>query len=284
MKIVITGSNGQLGQAIFKHQNLHSAQYIFIDKTELDITQPDAVNRFFQQEHPEVLINAAAYTQVDHAETDSTATYLVNAEAVGYLAKACAQHHTKMIHISTDFVFDGKQSSPYKETDFPRPINIYGASKLEGEKICLQLHPEAIIIRTSWLYAAKGQNFINTILRLATEREHIKVVSDQAGTPTLADDLAKALLNICFHPNFKNTSGLFHYSNHGICSWYDFALEIIDLSKKKCNVIPIETSDYPTAALRPTYSVLNKTKITQTFSLAIPHWKHSLQLCLNEMK
>jgi dTDP-4-dehydrorhamnose reductase len=280
MKILITGSNGQLGSELSVLSKNFNASFIFTDKEELDITNAHATAALITSIKPDFIINAAAYTAVDKAESESETAYLINAKAVENLAAVSKKINAKLIHISTDFVFDGTKNTPYSEDDAPNPLSVYGKSKLQGEQVCLQQNTEAIIIRTSWLYSSFGNNFVKTILRLASEKKELRVVHDQKGTPTYARDLAHAILHICRHEKVKSTSGIFHYSNEGACTWFEFASEIVALSEKDCQVIPIKTHEYPTAAVRPKYSVLDKNKIASTFGLSIPEWKNSLKACL----
>lgn len=280
MKILVTGSNGQLGSELKELSEKHRAEFVFTDKHTLDITNVAAIESFFANQRVDIVINGAAYTAVDQAESDTEAAFLTNATAVGYLAAACKKHGAKLIHISTDFVFDGMKQKPYEEQDATRPLNTYGKSKLQGEQLCRQYNPDAIIIRTSWLYSSYGHNFVKTILRLSAEKKVLRVVDDQRGSPTYARDLAKAILLIIGHEKGMSTSGIFHYSNLGECSWFDFASEIIALTDRNCSIVPIPSSEYPTPARRPHYSVLSKNKIVGTFGLTIPFWKDSLKECL----
>lgn len=284
MKILVTGSNGQLGSELKVLAKNFNAEFIFTDRGELDITNAAAVNEFIATAKPNFVINGAAYTAVDKAETDQEAAYAINATAVGYLAAACKENNVKFIQVSTDFVFDGAKYTPYKEDDATNPLSVYGKSKLQGEQLCLQNNNDAIIIRTSWLYSSFGNNFVKTMLRLSLERSELKVIFDQTGTPTYARDLAQAILQIIQHEKVKTTSGIFHFSNQGVCSWYDFAKAVVDLSGNNCKVLPIETFEYPTPATRPHYSVLNKRKIVETFGLEIPYWRDSLQACMALLK
>jgi len=284
MKILVTGSNGQLGSELKVLSENFNAEFIFTDRAELDITNANAVNEFIANTKPDFVINGAAYTAVDKAETDQEPAYAINATAVGYLAAACKTNHAKYIQVSTDFVFDGARYTPYKEDDATNPLSVYGKSKLQGEQLCLQNNEETIIIRTSWLYSSFGNNFVKTMLRLSSERSELKVIFDQTGTPTYARDLAQAILQIIQHEKVKNTSGIFHFSNQGVCSWFDFAKAVVDLSGNICKVLPIETFEYPTPAIRPHYSVLNKRKITETFGLEIPYWRDSLEACMALLK
>jgi dTDP-4-dehydrorhamnose reductase len=279
MKILVTGGNGQLGSELKVLSENFDAEFFFTDREELDITNADAVNEFIISTKPDFVINGAAYTAVDKAESDKETAFLINANAVGNIAAACISYNSKLIQVSTDFVFDGTKSTPYKEADATNPLSVYGKSKLQGEQLCLQNNPNAIIIRTSWLYSSFGNNFVKTMLRLSSERKELKVIFDQTGTPTYARDLAQAILHVIRHEKVNTASGIFHYSNEGECSWFDFAKETIELSGNNCKVVPIETFEYPTPAVRPRYSVLSKTKIIETFGLKIPYWKVSLKEC-----
>lgn len=275
----ITGANGQLGKALSaKAADYPSFTFFYTDIDSLDITDREAVRDFVKSHQIDILINTAAYTAVDQAEKDTQTALLVNAEAVKNLAEAVAEHHGRMIHISTDYVFDGMNHRPYQENDGTRPLSAYGRSKLAGE-ILLQEHlPEAVIVRTSWLYAEEGNNFLRTMLRLGQEKQEVNVVFDQIGTPTYAGDLADCLLRVMVRVSEgEYTPGVYHYSNEGVCSWYDFAVRIMSIAGLPCRVNPIETKDYPTPAARPFFSVLNKTKIKEAFALTIPHWEESLR-------
>lgn len=281
-KIVVIGSKGQLGNELqdISTQYPHY-QYFFYDKDELDITQQEEVAERIKELQPDFLINCAAYTAVDKAETDKELCFAINADAVRYLAKACKDNSTQFIHISTDYVFDGTATTPYKEDDATNPQNVYGESKLAGEKEALAEDPDAIIIRTSWVYSFYGNNFVKTMLRLMQSRPEINVVADQSGSPTYAADLAQAIMDIIEGGNWQ--PGIYHYSNAGVITWFDFAKAIRDLSHLSCTVNPITTEQYPTPAARPTYSVMDKTKIQQTFGIPLKDWKESLQECLAKL-
>ncbi len=281
MKILVTGSNGQLGselQLIAQHDN--DNRYIFTDIQELDITSETAVNKFLAEHKPDIIINCAAYTAVDRAETDHQLANLVNHTAPTILSSACLNQDVGLIHISTDYVFDGTAHLPYNEESKVNPTSEYGKSKLKGEMAVIE--SGGIVVRTSWLYSRHGNNFVKTMMRLGKEKESIGVVFDQVGTPTWAYDLAEALIVIAkkSKENFTQYAGIYHYSNEGVCSWYDFAVEIMALSDSHCRVRPIETKEYPVPAPRPAFSVLNKRKIKDTFQLEIPHWKESLKKCV----
>lgn len=283
-RILVTGSKGQLGTELhLMMPEYPQHQFTFTDYTDLDITNAGAVQSFLAAHHFEYIINCAAYTAVDKAESDMENAFRLNAEAVGVLAKAAQEHGTRLIHISTDFVFDGRKHTPYLEEDAPLPLNIYGKSKWRGEEICLEENPASLILRTSWLYSPFGNNFVKTMQRLGSERKELGVISDQIGTPTYAFDLARCILQIIAQPE-KQAGGIYHYSNEGVCSWYDFAVAVMDMSGLKCTVKPLETSEYPTPAKRGHYTVLNKKKIKQTFGITIPHWHHSLRECIHRMK
>lgn len=281
--ILVTGSKGQLGNELqeLAKQTIHT--WHFTDVAELDICNPIAIAGFMSEHTCDFVINCAAYTAVDKAETDTTSVYAINTDAPKNLAQACHKHNAYFIHISTDYVFDGTKHTPYVETDDTNPQSIYGASKLHGENKALQNHTNTCIIRTSWLYSSFGNNFVKTMIRLGKERDSLNVIFDQIGTPTYARDLAQSIIHI-IDTTTKNSNsfvpGIYHFSNEGVCSWYDFAKEIHDLTKVTCNVFPIETKDYPTPAKRPHYSVLNKQKIKTTYNISIPHWKESLKECL----
>ena len=286
MKILITGANGQLGSELQKlSANDCSHKYIFTDYQELDITNNDDVKTFFAEQKPDFLINCAAYTAVDNAENDYDKALKINAEAVANLTDACKVSDTIFLHISTDYVFDGKKPTPYIESDTTNPLSAYGKTKLLGEQNAL-VHSKSIIIRTSWLYSTFGNNFVKTMLRLGSEREKIKVVADQIGSPTYAEDLASAILKIVatISKNANNAKfGIYHFSNAGHCSWCDFAKEIIRTGNKNCVVEPISTSEYPTLAQRPQYSLMSTEKIKTDYHVNVPDWKISLKKCVEEL-
>jgi dTDP-4-dehydrorhamnose reductase len=282
-KILVTGSNGQLGNELRElASSFLQYQFIFTDVAELSITDQQAVNDFFSKENPAYLINCAAYTAVDKAETEKELNEQINGIAVGILASACKRHGTKFIHISTDYVFNGTASTPLKETDEVDPVNAYGASKLLGEELALQNNPGSIIIRTSWVYSFYGKNFVKTMVRLMNEKESIGVVSDQVGSPTYAADLAEAIVQIISSGNWQ--PGIYNYSNEGIISWFDFANEIKQLIGSTCVVNPLTTEQFPTPAKRPKYSALDKAKIRQTFAIRIKNWKTSLKTCIDKLQ
>ena len=281
--ILVTGANGQLGQEFQQlEKNFPSLNFLFVSKNELSIADENAVNTFFKNKQIDICINCAAYTAVDKAETDKETAIAVNAIAVGYLAKACKNHNAKFIHISTDYVFDGKGIKPFTENDQTNPVNFYGQTKLSGELNAIKENEETIIIRTAWVYSSFGNNFVKTMIRLMNERESIGVVNDQYGCPTFAADLAQAIMQIIVGNNF--IAGIYHYSNKGKISWYDFAKEISQQINSHCVVNEITTSQFPTPASRPSYSVLDTSKIAETFNITITEWKESLQKCLVLLK
>lgn len=282
MKVLVTGSNGQLGSCLRHELNKDpEIEAIYTDFDTLDITDREAVVRFLGDHRFDIIINCAAYTAVDKAETDNMLAATLNTGAVGYLGESAVKWGAKVIHISTDYVFSGQSFRPYKENDEPYPQGIYGRTKLEGEGLLSSFCQHAIIIRTSWLYSEYGNNFVKKMLSLSETSPEINVVADQIGTPTYAGDLAHAIHQII--KSKKWTPGIFHYSNEGVASWFDFAKAIFELSDKKVKVNPIATSDYPTPAKRPLYSVLSKSKIKNTYNLDIPYWRDSLRKCLKEM-
>lgn len=286
MKILVTGANGQLGNEIKERSDLlPNAQFIFIDIENLDLTDAKKTDDYIKETNPDFIINCAAYTAVDKAEEEIEKAYLANTHAPEYLALAAKKTGSKIIHISTDYVYAGDGNIPLKETVKADPKSVYGKSKLKGEKRLLK-NCEPIVIRTSWLYSSYGNNFIKTIMKYGKEREELRVVFDQTGTPTFAGDLAIAVLQIIKQTVDKDVfhSGIYNYSNEGVCSWYDLAVAIKEYIGLTCRILPIETHEYPLPAPRPQYSVLNKTKIKNTFSLEIPYWKDSLVACLDRIK
>jgi dTDP-4-dehydrorhamnose reductase len=287
-KILVTGANGQLGQELKElAPSFTQYDFIFLAKEALSIYNDVQVKNLFAKHNPGYLINCAAYTAVDKAESEKELAFLVNAEAVGILAAACRENNSSFIHISTDYVFDGEATVPYKEEAKPNPQSVYGASKLEGEKLALKYNPQSIIIRTSWVYSAFGKNFVKTMLKLMSERGELNVVNDQFGSPTYAADLAEVILQIITKLPTPDPiaigSRLYHYSNSGIISWYDFAVAIKELSGSLCKINPIPTVQYPTPAKRPAYSVFDKTKIQNDFGIELKNWKESLGVCLKRL-
>lgn len=285
--ILVTGANGQLGQAIQLVAGKAPAfNFIYTDYEELDITNAAAVADFFAAQPIHACINCAAYTAVDKAESEEEKAFQLNFEAVLNLSDACREHNAQLIHISTDYVFDGRYYRPYTEEDEASPQGIYGASKLRGEAAALGNDPTTIVIRTSWLYSQFGVNFVKRIRELMQERPSLNIVFDQVGTPTYAVDLAQAVLDIlgykAEHPE-ADTGGVYHYSNEGVISWYDFAVAVKELTGSGCEISPITSDQYPTPAQRPAYSVLNKKKIKETFGVKVPYWKESLKVCLEKL-
>ncbi len=284
--VLITGAKGQLGNEIFKESfNVGIFDFIFTDIEELDITDNKAVNKAISQHSPFAVINCAAYTNVDKAELEPEAAYLINSTGVTNLAATCAINNVLLIHISTDYVFDGTAIKPYREDAPLNPQSVYAKSKTYGEKSILSSGTSYIIIRTSWLYSVFGNNFVKTILSKAKETKELKVVNDQIGSPTSAKDLSKTVLQILQHPLLRTEQlkEIFHYSNAGTVSWFDFACEIVKYAKLKCNILPISASEYNFSAPRPKYSVLDTSKIKKFLNIKIPTWKDSLHVCLNEI-
>ena len=282
-KIVVTGANGQLGKEIGQLASLFPQfEFKFLAKEDLPVHHFELVQNYFKVYHPQFLINCAAYTAVDRAESEKDLAFRVNGEATGVLAAVCKEYHTKFIHVSTDYVFDGTATIPYNTDSPTNPQSVYGASKLEGEKLALQFNPDSIIIRTSWVYSEFGKNFVKTMMKLMSERNEINVVSDQVGSPTYAADLANTILQIISPGNWQ--AGVYHYCNDGVISWYEFAVAIKELTGSGCAVNPILTSQYPTPARRPGYSVLDKTKIQETFFVKPTSWKQSLMRCIKRIQ
>tara|TARA_R110002074_G_C12549322_1_gene666435 strand:- start:3246 stop:4133 length:888 start_codon:yes stop_codon:yes gene_type:complete len=283
--ILITGANGQLGRSIDAiAANYPQYDLVFARREQLDLNSTNNITEYFKQNKFDVIINCAAYTAVDKAESEPELADTINHLAVKQLTSVARQQQAKLIHISTDYVFNGQQHRPYVETDPVDPQSVYGASKLAGEQAVMhEMATNALIIRTSWVYSEFGNNFVKIMLKLGGERDALSVIYDQIGTPTFAHDLAETIMSIVASEPFNQTSfntQLFHFSNEGVCSWYDFAKAIFDQSHIQCDVSPIETKDYPTPAKRPAYSLLNKAKIKGTFGLTIPYWKDSLKKCL----
>lgn len=278
--ILVTGSNGQLGKELQQLADQYPQfNFIFASREDLKLHHYGLVENFFIATKPQYCINCAAYTAVDKAESEQDMAMLVNGEAVGHLAAICNKYDTKFIHISTDYVFDGESETPYKENDVTGPINTYGRSKLLGEQLCMREDADAIIIRTAWVYSSFGHNFVKTMMRLMNERNELNVVDDQIGSPTYAADLAKAILDIISSGKWE--SGIYHYSNEGKISWYEFAMAIKEITGSKAVIHPIETAQYPTPARRPKFSLLNKAKIKSTYSVAVPGWRVSLSKCID---
>ncbi|MCW3125078.1 MAG: dTDP-4-dehydrorhamnose reductase [Bacteroidetes bacterium] len=280
-KILVTGATGQLGSEIrFLSPGYKDYEFQYTDYSELNITNAEAVSALFAANQYYAVINCAAYTAVDKAESEKEKAYLINETGAANLAKASHEAGAKFVHISTDFIFDGTHSQPILEDDKPNPLSVYGASKLDGENAVLKANPETLLFRTSWVYSSYGANFVKTILKLCREREGLNVIFDQIGTPTYARDLASVILSVLDKAITEKISGVFNFSNEGVASWYDFAVAIRDVAGLKTKISPIETSQYPTPAVRPKYSVLNKKKVKQTFGMEIPYWRDSLESCM----
>lgn len=278
-KILVTGANGQLGQCLQKiSSQFEEFEFIFTDSETLDITNKEEVNDFFWQNTPDFCINAAAYTAVDLAETDVEKAFLVNADGAENLAEACSENNAQFIHVSTDYVFDGENNLAYTEEDFTNPLGVYGASKLAGDELALEVNPCSVILRTSWVYSEFGKNFVKTMLNLFATKEELNVVADQFGQPTNANDLAEAIMKII--KSEKITPGIFNFSNLGRISWFDFAEKIAELSDAKIKLNAIETSQYPTPAKRPKNSVLDLDKISKTYAIQLKPWEESLEDCV----
>lgn len=275
-KILVTGANGQLGQSIQEiAPNYTNLDFVFVTRNELDITNEEQVFNYFRNNTFDAVVNCAAYTAVDLAESDEVNARLINATATKYLAEQTAKQNIPLIHISTDYVFDGSVATPRLEIDQVNPIGVYGQTKLEGEEFALAINPKTIIIRTAWVFSKHGKNFVKTMLWLFNEKEEIGVINYQIGSPTNSVDLADAIAQILSKKEL--TYGIFNYSNEGTCSWYDFASKIKELSQSRIKINPIPTLAYPTAAKRPAYSLLDKSKIKETYQLEIPNWKESLK-------
>ena len=288
MNVLVTGGSGQLGSVLKDAARNSGHRFIYTyfsseghdDMIRLDITDRDAVGRIVREHDIDVIVNCAGYTDVEKAESEEDKAFKVNAEAVGVLAEAAKAADAVIIHISTDYIFDGNSSEPYGEDAAAAPLSAYGRSKSAGELAVLASGARHIILRTSWLYSTYGKNFVKTILAKSAGHSVLKVVSDQVGTPTFAGDLADFILTLLTPENLSKT-GIYNYTDEGVCSWYDLACEICMLSGSSCEVIPCKTGEYPVKAARPHYSVLDKTKVKQTFGIAIPHWKDSLRHCLS---
>lgn len=286
MKIVVTGAEGQLGKElkrVFAHRGF--ADTVYVDRQELDLTDEAAVRAFILSGDFTHIINCAAYTAVDRAEEEKAQCRAVNQLAVEFLARIAEEADMKILHVSTDYVFDGNLNRPYTEVDKPAPLNVYGSTKRKGETALMGLAPESIIIRTGWLYSPHGKNFVKTMLRMGKDGIAPSVVVDQIGTPTYAGDLAEAIASIVLSRAW--VPGIYHYSDEGVASWYDFAVAIFEesgLTDLAALIKPIPSSDFPSAATRPPYAVLDKQKIKATYSLTIPHWRSSLRRCLSELR
>ena len=290
IKILVTGAGGQLGSELrYLFGNDSRFKLIFTTKTELDITDATAVDQIIQDIVPQYCINAAAYTAVDQAENHKEKAYAVNVKGAENMARACLKKNVPLFHFSTDYVYHTRQNRPYQEGDATMPRGVYAKSKFEGDNRIQEIYDVAYIIRTSWVYSSFGLNFVKTMLRLSSERDSLKVVYDQIGSPTYAADLAQAVLAMITHLDedkgrADELAGVYHFSNEGVCSWYDFAKAIFEIADIDCAVHPIKTSEYPTPAERPPFSVLDKEKIKSTFDFEIPHWRDSLRVCLSKIE
>ena len=283
MNILITGAAGQLGRAMVMASQGSDNKYIFCDRQNLDITDEVAVESFVQAQGIEVIVNCASYTAVDKAEDEQDAANLVNNKAVAAMAEIARKHDAVLIHISTDYVFDGKACTAYTEDAPTAPLNVYGRTKADAERAIVESGCRHIILRTSWLYGVEGDNFVKRIIEKSAENPVLKVISDQIGTPTFVEDLA-GLISLIIEENMLDRTGIYNYSNEGVCSWYDFAHEICAQVGHLCDVLPCHTDEYPRKAARPHFSVLDKTKVKKTFGIEIPHWKDSLSLCIRELE
>jgi len=296
MRILVTGKNGQLGRSIQKlvntatkiDNNQSPNDFIFVGREELDLSSESSISHYFGNNKFDIIINCAAYTQVDRAEQDAELANQINHLAVKQIANIANNQQAKLIHLSTDYVFDGESDKPYIETDKPNPINTYGKTKLVGEKVLQTLMPtNALIIRTSWLYSEYGNNFVSTMLRLGRKLDELNLVNDQMGSPTYAADLADAILKIIKHKKFRDegrTTQIYNYSNEGDISWHEFAKEIFKIEKIECKVNPVTSQQYPTPAKRPRKALMNKDKIVEVFNIKISNWKSSLNTCITILK
>jgi dTDP-4-dehydrorhamnose reductase len=281
-RILVTGANGQLGKEIRELACDHpDDEFFFQSREDMPLENFEMIRTVFHLLKPDLLINCAAYTAVDKAETEKEYVFQVNGEAVGVMAALCAESGARFVHISTDYVFDGEAKQPYKETDFTAPINVYGSSKLEGEEQAFRFNSDSIVIRSSWIYSSFGKNFVKTMLRLMNERNEISVVNDQFGCPTYAKDIARMILGISKREKLEG--GIYHFTNEGEVSWYEFALAVRDMAGSGCTVKPIPSTQYPTPAKRPGYSVLDSSRIKEQFGINLRPWKESLRECLEKI-
>ena len=286
MNILVTGANGQLGQEMRQVSTSSTDRYIFTDVAELDITDAITVKRMVRENNIKVIVNCAAYTDVDRAEDDVCMAELLNATAVRYLAEALKANDGILIHVSTDYVFGStQQNTPYKEDHPVNPTGVYGLTKLHGEQTIANVDCHHIIIRTAWLYSEFGKNFVKTMLQLTAQKPQVKVVFDQVGTPTYAYDLAATIFNIVENRQYEGKDGIYHFSNEGVCSWFDFAKMIVKYAgHTSCDIRPCHSSEFSSKVHRPSYSVLDKTKIKEAFGIQIPYWTESLQTCIEQLK
>jgi dTDP-4-dehydrorhamnose reductase len=286
MKVAVTGAAGQLGTDLCRRLRAAGHEAVALARKDLDLAHPEQVRETISALAPDWVVNCAAYTQVDRAESEVEQAFAVNRDGARALAQAVARTNGRLLQVSTDFVFDGSQSHPYREEDAASPLGVYGRSKWEGEQAVLDRLPDALIVRTAWVHGAHGHNFVKTILRLASERERLTIVDDQVGSPSWTGDIAAALARLME----QQAAGIFHYTNEGVASWYDFAWAILEEARglglvvKNCELVPIPTSAYPTPAKRPAYSVLSKEKIRACLGTAIPHWREGLQSMMRELK
>ena len=285
LNILITGANGQLGRSLQRLGGVSPHNYICTDVAELDITDAGAVLRAVREQGIDVIVNCAAYTDVERAEEDEARADLLNHKAAGNLAAAAKATGATLFHVSTDYVFDGTAHTPYTEDVTPSPLGAYGRTKLAGEEAVKASGCRYLIFRTAWLYSEYGKNFLKTMLRLSSERDTLQVVFDQIGTPTYAGDLALAIFSIIEAGRYAGNEGVYHFTDEGVCSWYDFAAEFAAAAgHDKCRIIPCHTSEFPTKATRPAYSVLDKTKFKETFQMDIPHWREAMKYCLEKLR
>ena len=286
MNILVTGANGQLGNCIHNAASASDDNYIFTDVAELDITDPDAVARMVRENGIDVIVNCAAYTNVDKAESDAEFAEVLNAKAVRNLADAAKANGATLIHVSTDYVFGGSLgNTPRTEGEPVNPTGVYGFTKLHGEQAVEESGANALIFRTAWLYSEYGKNFVKTMLNLTSTKPELKVVFDQVGTPTYAQDLADLIVKIITDRTFRDHPGIYHYSNEGVCSWYDFTKSIAEIAgNKDCDVKPCHSDEFPSPVTRPSYSVLDKTKVKTTFDIEVPYWTDSLKKCIKNLK
>ncbi len=282
-KILVTGANGQLGSELKELSSRYSQfEWVFADRSVLDLSNLESISKVLDTIQPQIIINCAAYTAVDKAETETELAEVLNHQAVGILSQWSANHDCRLVHVSTDYVFDGNSSTALTEEAPTGPINIYGQTKLAGEQACLRENPDAIVVRTSWVYSRFGNNFVKSMARLMQERESLNVVNDQIGSPTYAADLAQAILTIVTHSHWQ--AGIYHFSNEGEISWYEFAVAIQEIGGFNCALSGIPSSDYPTPAQRPHYSLLDKSKITTTFGVVVPGYRESLEKCMGLLR
>ncbi len=283
MRILVTGAKGQLGLAIKSLSGNYNHQFVFTDVDELDIANRLVVDEYFSKLKPDIVINCAGYTNVEKAESEQELAYNINCKAVKNLSDISENYNVKLIHISTDFIFDGNRNVPYTEDDLPCPVNIYGSSKYEGEKKLINSKAVGIILRTSWLFSEYGHNFVKTIYNLAQEKTEIKVVNDQFGSPTYAKDLANMIMKVIESDKWKNGCEVYHFCNQGVVSWYDLALEIVRQGDYDCKIIPVMTEEYGSGVIRPKYSVLDTSKIRKEYGIEIKSWKEALIECIQKI-